>query len=81
MLQHAIDDSKPNAIIHFHYCYLGPGDGEEKYVAVTKDVVTSFFLLNHTINIDTYTTDNVFFVGFLFWHRSRAGIRPLYSFL
>lgn len=51
--------SKPDEIIHFDYCYMGKSDGEENYVLIIKDDLTSYVWLKPVAVIDAYKTATI----------------------
>jgi Integrase zinc binding domain len=45
----------PNGLLHFDYCWMGPG-GDMKYVLILKDDLSSFVRLVPTSTADAETT-------------------------
>ena len=55
-LGHALHATSINEVIHFDYCWMGPSTGEDKYVLVIKDDLSSYVWLMPTANADASTT-------------------------
>ena len=53
-----------NEVIHFDYCWMGRSVGEDKYVLIVKDDLSSYVLLMPTANADESTTADCFIKWF-----------------
>lgn len=57
-LGHPLHATKPNEVIHFDYCYMGPSTGSEQYDLIVKDDLTSYVWLTLCEHTDALTTAN-----------------------